>query len=111
MAIYTGFCGIEIYRRNKMNRSDKEKELDLILKHKTHEIKICRLEQFVEYNNSTTVLVSTKDGYYEILFEDFLYLLEDAEKHKLVPKYPDEWWEKLCKMYPAKTFFLERHKK
>ena len=94
-----------------MNKTNKEKELDLILNHKAHKMKICRFEQFVKYNNATTVLVYTKDGYYEALFDGFLYLLENAEKHKLVPEYPDEWWEKLCKMYPAQTFFLKRHKK
>lgn len=77
-----------------MSKTKNEKELDLILNH-----------------NSTTVLVYTKDGYYEALFDGFLYLLENAEKHKLIPEYPDEWWEKLCEMYPAQTFFLKDIKK
>ncbi len=84
----------------------KEKELYLILNHKAHKIKGCRFEQFVKHNNAITVVVNTEDGYYEALFDSFLHLLKNAEKHKLIPEYPDEWWQKLCKMYPVQTFFL-----
>ena len=91
----------------KINIEKIEKELYLMLNHTAHKMKICRFEQFVKHNNATTVLVYTKDGYYEALFDGFLYLLKSAEKHKLVPEYPSEWWKKLCKMYPSQTFFKE----